>query len=514
MTDRLQLQRFSYYLLPLSLAALLFGLCLYVMASRLFYPYELEWIEGGMLQSVIRIMDGLPLYAKPDMDYVPPLYAPLYFHVAAWSAHLFGAGLPALRIVSVLAACLSAMLVALSVWQLSRSRLASLLALFCWGSLYRFSGNWYDVGRVDSLWGFFLLSAVTALIFFRQRGGQQFLWLALPCLVLAVFTKQTSLMLLPFFMLVIWCWAGFFQAVRFGVVLAAVLLLACGILQWQSDGVFYFYTMQMANGHKFNHGIPYNFLHGDLVLGVPVYLALACGFVISHRRSGRDVIAWGVLLSGFLLMSLLSRWYSGGYINVLIPLHQLLLVMGISAFAAILTHSGTWKQHVVKLIAVVMLSLNIALGWFSPDRQIPDAADKACGDKLVARMAQVSGKVCVFKHNELSWLAGKPFCAHEAFAADVFNGSNKNISETLATDIRQKLLGGYYQVLLLDSQIQFGTYGIGFGDLPYTVTEVDCPHDSFYPRVQGQRAVLWLEYNGTGFRDARIPETGATAVSR
>ena len=189
------------YLLPLVPAIGLFGLCLHVMFSRLFYPYALEWIEGGMLQPVVRILQGLPLYTAPDMEYVPPLYAPLYFYLAAGLAYLTDAGLPALRLVSLLAASLTASLVALSVWRLSRSIPAALLALFCWGAVYRFSGYWYDVGRVDSLWALWLLAAVASLVYFRQVGRPLFLWMALPALVLAVLTKQTSLMLLPFYLL-------------------------------------------------------------------------------------------------------------------------------------------------------------------------------------------------------------------------------------------------------------------------------------------------------------------------
>ena len=85
------------YVLPLLPAAYLFFQCIYVISSRIFYPYEIEWIEGGILQGVLRIVDGQPLYGAPGPDYVPSLYAPLYFYVSSLSVLIFGNGLPALR---------------------------------------------------------------------------------------------------------------------------------------------------------------------------------------------------------------------------------------------------------------------------------------------------------------------------------------------------------------------------------------------------------------------------------
>lgn len=498
------------FFLPLLPAIYLFGQCLYVISSRIFYPYELEWIEGGILQSVVRILDGLPLYAAPSMDYVPSLYAPLYFYVSALATTLFGVGLPALRLTSFFFALLSAVFVSSAVWQLSRSRLAMLLTLFSWGAMYRFSGGWYEVARVDSLWSFFIIAAVTALVFFRKKGWEYCLWLAMFCLCLAVFTKQATLMLLPFFILAVWSWAGFSLAVRFGLVLALLIGVLAAYMQWLTDGWFYFYTMEMGREHNFNPGIPMNFLHGDIFLSMPVFVLLSSGFALLCQSSRRDVFAWVSLFSGFMIMSLLSRWYSGGYFNVLIPLHQLFLIMGISGFAICMAKmnavaTGVWRYAVMLLLSLLLM-LNIAIGWFNPSSQIPTAADRHCGDAIVKRLSAVQGQVCISKHGYLAYLAGKSFCAHEAFAVDLFNGSNAVLAKQLVDETYQRIDTGYYQVLLLDNQAQFAGYGANFDTLRYTATNLDCPADSFYPLIRGQRPLHWLEYNGSGMVDLREPE--------
>ena len=51
-------------------------LLLVVFAWRLFFPLELEWMEGGMLHQARRIQLGQSPYPPPSADYVPfPLLA-------------------------------------------------------------------------------------------------------------------------------------------------------------------------------------------------------------------------------------------------------------------------------------------------------------------------------------------------------------------------------------------------------------------------------------------------------
>lgn len=58
-------------------------LFLYTAARRMRYPYDVEWIESGILVEVMRIAHGQPLYTAPTLDYIPFLYGPLYFYLAA-----------------------------------------------------------------------------------------------------------------------------------------------------------------------------------------------------------------------------------------------------------------------------------------------------------------------------------------------------------------------------------------------------------------------------------------------
>src|SRR6478735_8320342 len=76
------------------------GAVLVVALARINYPYDLEWMEGGTLEHVARVLGGQPLYVAPSLEFTPYIYAPLYYYVTAPFAYLFGLRLLPLRLVS------------------------------------------------------------------------------------------------------------------------------------------------------------------------------------------------------------------------------------------------------------------------------------------------------------------------------------------------------------------------------------------------------------------------------
>src|SRR5439155_22063906 len=74
-----------------------------VAARRMSYPFEVEWMEGGSVDHVRRILDGKKLYVAPSLDFVPYTYTPLYFYAAAAVAKVTGIGFFPLRFLSTAA---------------------------------------------------------------------------------------------------------------------------------------------------------------------------------------------------------------------------------------------------------------------------------------------------------------------------------------------------------------------------------------------------------------------------
>src|SRR5207249_2399660 len=118
---------------------------------RIGQPFELEWIEGGSLAMVRRVLAGLPPYVAPSLVYIPFNYPPLYFVVCAWVARALGPSLMTLRLVSFVASLGCGAAIARLIVIETRRRDAALLAMSLFFATYRFAGAWLDTARSDSL---------------------------------------------------------------------------------------------------------------------------------------------------------------------------------------------------------------------------------------------------------------------------------------------------------------------------------------------------------------------------
>lgn len=486
-----------FFLLPLLAAFGSLCLLLLVVGSRWNYPYELEWIEGSVLQHVVRVLQGKPIYVLPDMEYAPALYTPGYYYLAAGFARVFGVGLPALRALSFSASFLSAFFIAGSVWTVTASRLAALLAGLLWATVFRFTGFWFDIARVDSVWVCCLMAALFCLLrCWKQPTFLPNLILAAMFLALSVMVKQSSLILLPFLMTAIFCWCGLRMAMIFSAI--AVLLLAAfvGSMQYQSDGLFWFYTIAMAPNHGTTKGFPGYFFFGDLLFAIPVFVYLGMYFLHRIRLDvgGRHALGLLAIFLGFFWMGFSSRFYIGGYLNGVMPLDFMLVLFAACGFFLFINHSVVpWK----KWMLTFWLVLNIGYSAYLPAAKIPTAADRAYGDALVARIRAVQGRVCLTRHGYLAFLAGKDFCAHETQLTDIVSGGDADMKARIFTDVRQKIAQGFYQVLVLDSMPEISAY-VNVDAMPYVASDLDEDKHTpvFYPVVNGPRPRLWLDYSG------------------
>ncbi|HEY5055295.1 MAG TPA: hypothetical protein VII58_03995, partial [Acidobacteriaceae bacterium] len=144
------------------LSAFFVLLFLFVALRRLHYPFELDRMESGVMTSVWRIRQGYPLYSAPTLEWVPFLYAPLYFYLSAALSHITGLDYSTLRLISILSTLGTFATIYLFVYRETRRFAAALLAVGLFASLYDFCLGWYDIGRVDALSVFFFLLAIYA----------------------------------------------------------------------------------------------------------------------------------------------------------------------------------------------------------------------------------------------------------------------------------------------------------------------------------------------------------------
>ncbi len=165
---------------------------LFVAWHRLRYPFELEWIEGGILEQVTRIVAGKRVYGPPSLEFTPFLYPPFYFYVSALVSQMFGGGFFPLRLVSVLASVVSFGSIFALVYHETRSKWPAGLGACFFLATFRFAGAWMDIARVDALFVALFLIFVYLL---RVRSTTLAYALAGVVMSLAILTKQTAIII-------------------------------------------------------------------------------------------------------------------------------------------------------------------------------------------------------------------------------------------------------------------------------------------------------------------------------
>jgi hypothetical protein len=218
-------------------AALVF---LLAAGQRVFYPHELEWMEGAMVDHSARVADGLPLYCAPGPEHVPFLYAPLMFWLGGLSMKLGLPGLLALRLVATAATIGTTMLIGHWVRRETGKSVPGLVAMGMFLGGYGWLAWWYDLARNDTL---FVLPCLGAAYVLRHGTKRRWL-LAAALATTAVLAKQSALMWLPAIGIGALChdWRN---ALRFGAATLAGIAAVFALMHWTSDGWSTFFLFEM-----------------------------------------------------------------------------------------------------------------------------------------------------------------------------------------------------------------------------------------------------------------------------
>ncbi|HEX4461111.1 MAG TPA: glycosyltransferase family 39 protein, partial [Polyangia bacterium] len=244
----------------LAAAALAVGALAWLIARRIAYPYDLEWLEGATLWHAQRLVDGQPIYVAPSLAFVPHPYTPLYPWLLALIGRVFGVSYVVGRALSV-AAFAGALAIG---WRFCRRLGASAalataaLAIPC--AAYVPTGAWIDLVRVDSVW--LLLAAAGTTIAWPRTTGERAddrtnvsaTWRSLASallLVAAFFAKQTAAPLMLAVGLALLA-TDRRAAIVFAATLALVGLPALWLMQRATGGWFWFYVYRVHQSHPFS----------------------------------------------------------------------------------------------------------------------------------------------------------------------------------------------------------------------------------------------------------------------
>ena len=141
---------------------------LFVIAKRLWYPFELEWLEGYVLAGVLKITNHQNLYVPPNKEFIPLLYPPLYYLLIGGLAKSIGVSFWSARLVSVLSSFVSGTIMYQCVRRETKSDFSALCALGLFFASYQITGSWFDLARVDSLFMTLSLSGIYLLRYYTN----------------------------------------------------------------------------------------------------------------------------------------------------------------------------------------------------------------------------------------------------------------------------------------------------------------------------------------------------------
>jgi hypothetical protein len=442
------------------------GVYLFLAVRRMSYPFELEWMEGGAVDHVRRILAGEPLYVAPSLDFVPYTYTPLYFYLSAVVSKLTGVGLFPLRLVSFLASIGSLALIAAIVRRRAGGptggRTAPILAAALFAATFRASGAWFDIARVDSLFLVLILAAVAIQLRCVPGGGT----VGAPAagrgrsrisdpalragiasgvfLALAFFTKQAGLFIgIPIAVGAI----VLDQRMGIACVASAAVLIGGGILLLDraSGGWFTFYVFDLPRLHGIVRRMLLDFWTLDLGRRLLVGCILA-GYLLAGRVLGRrERIYYALLAVGMIGGTYAIRVREGSYDNILMPAYALIaLLAGIATpLAARPTRAflvyGAWVAQFALLI-------------YNPIEQMPTTADARAGRALVARIAQVDGPVFIPCHGYLAAMAGKPTHAQMMALGDVLRCDRVDVRDRLNVEVSQAVREHRFGMIIQDGE--------------------------------------------------------------
>jgi hypothetical protein len=423
-----------------------------VALLRLRYPFELEWIEGGSLQQVRRVLAGQPIYAAPTLEYIPFNYTPLYYVVSAWAARLFGDGFAALRLVSFASSLAGAALIFAIVRRAVGRAAPAVIAAGLFFAAYRFAGGWLDVARSDSLHLALLLGAGAALVLDPHpiRSG-----VTAGALVALSFLAKQSAVVAAGPIAVALLLADRPRGLAFTATTAALIAGSTLLLDAQTHGWYRYYVFALAGRYSADPALLGEFWTNDLAgrLGI----ALAGGllaFVVapaSWLAASRATLAGFV--AGLVLSSAAVRAYPAAFDNVLLPACAAMAItfgLGLHVAQRLIDESPSERRHALAIALPIAALIQFSLLLYDPRTQLPRANDAALGERLVEGLRQAPGSVLAPCHPELTERAGKGTHFHEmAFMAVAKSGTGA-VERGLFEEFRKDLQQHRWQTIVLD----------------------------------------------------------------
>jgi hypothetical protein len=448
-------------------------LLIQAIAGRLGYPYDLEWMEGGMLHHALRIGLGEGIYVPPSVDFIPYLYTPLYPTLLALFGGPFGISYVLGRAISIIGL---AGIAGTTMASFARARQRALgasaagvaLALGLFAAYYPYVEGWYDVVRADTFFLFMVTAGIAGLPAWARSDegivGHGKVAAGAALMALAFFCKQTGIFYVGFGGLIVvvvnWRRAPIYVAMAGVIGLGGTLLL-----NRSTNGWFWTYISEIHRAHDFNMDRFYRSFANILWHFPAPTVVIAATLVIvgyTARRTGslpgpaRPFILWSCAFALSTVVGAIGWGTEFAHFNAYIPafLHGAIAAgAAVPAVLACVRLLGRGRRHteaiatLAALAAAAPLAVTCLVERWQPQRFIPTAADVDAGDRLIARLKAMDGDVWMPSHPWYLHLADKPPHVHRMGIKDVTTRQTRTIE-----GLDDKLRNHGFSAIVLDNR--------------------------------------------------------------
>jgi len=427
---------------------------LYISLSRINYPFELEMMEGGMLENVIRLTEGKAIYTEPTIDYIPFIYPPLYFHLSEISVKIFGASFFSLRLISLISTLISIYIIFAFVRKETGNWIYALASAGIFLAVFQITGFWFDLARVDSLFLMFLLAMVYFLRFHENNIG---LFFAAILGILAFLTKQTlMIVILPIFL---------FLIINFKVrSLFFILTFLIGIIistlwiNYNTNGWYMFWMYELPASQEWNFKYLLSFWSYDIFKHTSImFLFSLLWFIYLLKEKNKKTITFYVaLMLGIISAAWMQRLHLGGFVNANIPFYaifSMFFLIGLSFIQQKIGIQIETKNKILVIFLILIISQLLALNY-NPFKAIPTEEDLIAGRKIIEKIKKIEGEIFIPNHNYLLRFAGKKTYAHWVGFLDLMT-SKSEWKQRLEEDLEQKLSSAFFKAIIVNDDFSY-----------------------------------------------------------
>ena len=408
-------------------------------------------MTGGVLDHIERVQDGKPLYTEPTDEWIPFIYTPGYYWVAAAAARLFPLVFAA-RLVSIACTVLAAWSAAALAGLLGATRGWRVLAAALFVSCFTFTSSWYDIERSDSLfvamlgWG-----AYCAIRWPSAKGAA----LAGAITGAAFFVKQPATIFVAFAVAAFAISRSWRRLFAFLAGAALLFLPTFALLQHRTHGWFSYYCLTLPASHGLDSRLVTLFLVVDqskaflFTLATFVALALFVPWRPEPATQKRFLfvpatprLVFAAYLAASWAASAASRMHVGGFPNVL-------MFWTLFASVAIAVLACEFEQKcatnpLARWILHGVIACQVLRFADDPTESIPEPGAIEAADRLRLRVAEYEakgGEVLVYGRGHVS----KVRHFHSAALVDVLRQGGP-----LPRAVHEAFAGQKYAAVVID----------------------------------------------------------------